>query len=346
METAHSKKITHEKDDLFALKEAVDINFLLDSLGIKATKDTAREIRASCVIHGGDNKSAFRFNKERRSWQCFTNKCHETHGGDIIGLIQGVLGIDFIGALNHLKDMVGDIEGFKKTLSERKFERDRRGFEQQYARPEVPSYVSEEALKAFSPLRSSFFLKEENGAFKAETLNHFEVAGGFTDSYSIVRDVIPIRNIKGNLVAYSLRDTRRNPPDEDNKYILTPGFIKDKVLYNLQYAKMFGAVVPLVVVEGFKSVWRLYEYGIYNVISCVGSAVLPGQIELIKAYATKGVILMLDPDKAGLHGMETAIKDIPKEIPTYPIYMKKEEGGSPAELTFDQAYGYLYEFIR
>ena len=222
--------------DLQALKESVDIHTLLYSLGFKITNENSKEIRCRCAIHGGDNKSAFRFNKSTRTWLCFTHKCQVEHGYDIIGLIKGSLKVDFVGAVNFLKTLVGDNVVSSGFIASQKFSKDRDHFIKNYAKVRKPEYVSEDHLRSYKPLRSRCFMRD---GFTKETLDYFEVAGGFTDKWGVLRDIVPIRDVNGALQAYSLRDTRMNPPDDDYKYIITEGFVKDSVLYNLHNAKIY-----------------------------------------------------------------------------------------------------------
>ena len=355
MRESTTKPSKHQlrKDDIQTLKEAVDLDFLVESLGFNIERDNSKEIRATCAIHGGDNRSAFRLNREKRTWVCFTHKCHEIHGNDLIGLIEGALGTNFIGAVEHLKELVGDVSAYKDRLAARRFKQERQKFLQQYAKVK-PSYVSEDALSKFKHFRSPYFLSK---GFAEDTLDYFEVAGGYTDSHKIVRDIVPIRDVKGELVAYSMRDIRENAPKE-HKYILSDGFAKDSVLYNLNNARLFGTDFPIIVVEGFKSVWRLYEYGIYNVVATMGAAITEGQVRLLKAYALKGAAVMFDPDTAGKDGAEGtfdangkilregAIHLLKPHMPVDIVKMLPSEGEDPADLTLEQAYGYLNGYIR
>lgn len=349
--TQHSQKPTapYKPIDINALKESVDLHNLLYSLGFKITNENPREIRCTCIVHGGDNKSAFRLNKEKRTWICFTHKCHEEYGYDIIGLIKGVLKVDFVGALEHLKKLVGDNVVNASYMAARQFSSSKDSFIREYAKPTKPSYVNEDHLRSYRPLRSQSFLQEDN--FSKETLDYFEVAGGLTDKWNVLRDIIPIRDVNDELQAYSLKDVRRNPPDTSYKYIITEGFIKDSVLYNLNNAKVYAELFPIIVVEGFKSVWRLYDYGIYNVVAAVGSFVTEGQMKLLKAHATKGVVMFFDGDEAGRTGSDLAKEYLTKEgikttvVTIAPEDMKKEDDG-PAELSMEQTYRYLNEFVR
>jgi 5S rRNA maturation endonuclease (ribonuclease M5) len=339
---------SYSNADIQLLKESVDLSTLVFSLGFNITHENSREIRAACIIHGGDNKSAFRLNKETRTWQCFTNKCQNECGYDLIGLIKGVLKIDFLEAVNYLKDLVGDsvLSGALKT--ERYFAKDKDSFIKSYSTPKKPDYVSEDHLTSYRPLRSNVFISKDG--FTNNTLNYFEVSGGLTDDFGILRDIIPIRDVDGVLKAYSLRDTRLNPPDDSYKYIITSGFLKDTVLYNLHNAKLYGNIAPIIVVEGFKSVWRLYDYGIYNVVCTMGSFISPGQVNLLKIYALKGVIIMFDADKAGKSGSILGEEDLKKAgVASISIDISKSvtrESDSPAELSSKILYGYLNDYIR
>ncbi len=339
---------SYDNTDIQLLKESVDLHLLLHSLGFKITNENAKQIRASCAVHGGDNRSAFRLNKQTRTWLCFTSKCQETYGYDIIGLIKGVLKIDFKEAVKYLQDLVGDSVLSNNFKVDRLFSKDRDAFIKSYATSQQPAYVSEDHLISYRPLRSQVMIRQDN--FSNTTLDYFEVAGGLTDEFGILRDIIPIRDVDGALKAYSLKDTRMNPPDDSFKYIITTGFVKDLVLYNLQNAKLYGNITPIIVVEGFKSVWRMYDYGIYNVVCTMGSFLSPGQVQLLKIYALKGVIIMYDADKAGRGGAKLGVEALTKEgIPVVDIditpSVKKETDG-PAELTTDEIYRYLDEYIR
>ena len=331
-----------KNEHLQGLKLMVDPRYLVESLGFTITRDNDSEIRSACIIHGGDNKSAFRFNKNKRSWVCFTKNCQEDHRNDIIGLIQGSLNVDFMEAARYLEEMVGDVSSYKKNLIEDKFKRERNNFIKQYKGTTLSNCVSEDNLKKYTPLRSDRFIKD---GFKQPTLDYYEIAGGYVDGYKVIRDIIPIRDDKGELVAYSLRDIRDNPPDEDYKYILTPGFDKNHVLYNLYNVVPFASRFPIIVVEGFKSVWKLYEQGIYNVVAVMGKTLLPGQKNLLKAYANKGVVIVFDADESGRIGTEQALKDYSTELNITAINIQ-EDGMDPSCLTLEQNYRYLNEYIR
>jgi DNA primase len=276
------------------------------------------------------------------TWVCFTHKCHDAHGNDVISLIQAVTGYNFMGAVKWLKRLVGDIDTEANYIASKR-EREMQAFVEEHGQgAQRPRSVNDHSLQDFKPLRSNYFIKK---GFKPETLDYFEIAGGWKDSQNLIRDIIPIRDDRGKLVAYSLRDIRLNVDDEDYKYILTPGFNKQNCLYNLHRAQDLGADKPIIVVEGFKSVWRLHELGIDNVVAVMGSEVTEGQRFLLCMYALKGVVLFFDNDSAGVEGTNKAIAELSKQMTVRPVFIQEvDENGKgldPADLSDELIYEYL-----
>lgn len=331
------------KERLQVMKDSVDARLLLESLGFKITRETTKELRGPCIIHGGDNTTAFRFNKEKKSWICFSHKCHDFYGSDVISLICAVLKCDFLKAVDYLKGMTGEVSN--DNYYRLKTKQERESFIHSYDNAKIsPSVVNETTLKDFKSMRTNYFV---NTGIKPETLESFEIGGGYIDNEGVVREVIPIRNDHGLLLAYSLRDIRKNISDKeyDNKYVLTPGFEKDTVLYNMNKAKEYGSYLPIIVVEGFKSVWKLYECGIKNVVATIGSSVTEGQCLLLCSYALKGAIIMFDNDKPGINGLTKACEDLKDKLDVIPVYITETDefgkGLDPADLSCKQLYEYL-----
>jgi len=344
MKNSYKDEWEKTRAEIQLLKEAVDCRFLIEALGFNITKETSKEIRATCKLHGGDNPTAFRFNKETRTWVCFTHKCHEVLGHDIIALIRMSENLNFLDAVAYLRELVGGISVDMNKLAQMKAEQEKRAFIREHCQThKVPRYVSEKHLRKHLPLRSNGFITD---GFQRATLDAFEIAGGYVDEEGDVRDIIPIRDIDGTLLAYSLRDVRRNVDiDYESKYKITPGLLKDRVLYNLNRAKDYLADRKLIVVEGFKSVWWLYEMGIYNVVAVMGSVITPGQKTLIYQYAHKGIAILFDNDVPGIIGTNTAFNQLYKKIDVHPIVMYGPEGTDPADLDKDILYKVLENYI-
>jgi DNA primase len=329
------------KDQLDHVKSATDPRYLVESLGIQVERETSKELRGACKVHGGDNKTSFRFNKETKTWVCFSHKCHEIHGNDMIGLIRAMTGEDFMGAVNYLKDLIGYVD---ENIDYEEFRRKKEidNFTAAYAdNRHKPARVNEEHLMRSLILRTNFFRLQ---GFSESTLNHFEVAGGWKDKNDCIREIIPIRDERGALLAYSLRDTRENA-DYDYKYILTPGFDKQTCLYNLHNAAEYCANMPLIVVEGFKSVWRLYEYGIENVVAVMGSEITDGQQLKLCSFAMKGIVVFFDNDAAGVTGTSKALENLSDKMDVRPVYIQERDedgkGLDPADLPKELVYEYL-----
>ena len=335
------------RERIDTVKQIVDPLYVVESLGFKIESETSKEVRCSCIIHGGDNKTAFRLNKDLKTWCCFTHKCNEQYGNDMFGLIRSVNNCGFMDALVYLEELTGSVGISKDELIAYKRKRERQEFIRQHSTSEQrPSIVDKERLKYYKPYRSSFFIDE---GFAPATLDYFEIAGGYSDNDGLVRDIIPIYNDKDELVAYSLRDIRRNVVDTDRKYILTPGFDKSVVLYNLNKAKAVKNL-PLIIVEGFKSVWKLYELGIFNVVACIGSGISKGQADLLCTYASKGVVLFLDNDKAGMEGVKRSYELLKNKVEIFmEIITETDENGKgldPADLSNEQLMYYLNNYIE
>lgn len=333
------------REKLEYLKLSVDPRYLIESLGFEIHRESPKEIRSICIIHGGDNQTAFRFNKDKRTWVCFTHKCHEIYGNDIVSLIKVVMSVDFIGAVEYLQHLTGDV-GDGMGLTETKIHREQEEFIRSYKNLKTPSkIVNEETLTKFK-FRSNSFLHD---GFLNETLNNFEIGGGYTDSFGYTRDVIPIRDDKSHLVAYSLRDTRRNVTNDDFKYILTSEFDKNSTIYNLNKAKRFSEKKPLIVVEGFKSVWKLHEYGIENVVAIMGSRITPGQADLFCQYALKGIVVMFDNDAAGVSGAAQTYEELKNKLDVYLVFITEVDedgrGLDPSDLSKKTIEGYLKKYI-
>jgi DNA primase len=316
----------------------------VESLGLTIQRETPKELRGACAIHGGDNVTSFRFNKEKGTWVCFSHKCHEIFGNDVVGLVKAAQKVEFMDAVKYLSSLVGDFDTDLRAAEYRR-EKERKEF-MGYTKKDVyiPSKVTEEYLNDYKPLRSTYFNSE---GFTNETLNYFEVAGGYKSALdNLIRDVIPIRNTEGKLVAYSLRDIRPDADDE-SKYILTPGFDKDNVLYNLH--RIVPVDKPIIVVEGFKSVWRLWSYGIETVVAVMGSKVTQGQRSLLYSHALHGVVIFFDNDEPGVLGTVDAFESLKSKIDVSSVFITEvDENGKgldPADLDQETVYGYLKGWI-
>jgi len=325
--TSQIQNKEERRSQIMRLKEAINAERLLSTLGFDISRSTIDEVRAPCKVHGGDNKTSFRMSKQTKNWMCFSHGCHEEVGYDVISLVRHMLNLSFSDAIKYLENVAGININDESSYITYKRNKDREDFIKQAAdNRQVPSVLlNEDYFKSFKRFRSDHFEKE---GFPPEILDEFEVGGGYVDKYGFQRDVIPIRDKDGVLKAYSCRDIT-GKADYAYKYLLTKGFDKDKVLYNLHRAKQYmDEKKILIIVEGFKAVWRCHMAGYKNTVACMGSRITTGQQNLLYSNAFT-IILLLDGDDAGMLGTVRAVKDMKGKIniiPKFFPYPDKDPG--------------------
>ena len=135
---------------------------------------------------------------------------------------------------------------------------------------------------------------------KKETIQEFGL--GFCQKGMMSgRIAIPIHNLAGELVAYAGRWPGEQPPEDEAKYKLPPGFHRSLVVYNLHRAKEVARDQCSILVEGYFGCMWVYQAGYNNVAALMGSAMSQEQERLIvEAVGIGGkVSLMFDEDEAG-----------------------------------------------
>lgn len=335
-------KFIEFKDEINVLKSLVNASFIIETLGFKIAHEDRKEIRGACIIHGGDNKTSFRFNKDKGTWACFSHKCHEVYGSDIIGLVRSCLGLSFVDAINYIKDITGYSSVNKDKFYETKASYEKKQFIKKLSEDNGPvkpnnKFIDESVLNKYKEFGPSLLGKY----LSREAIEFFEVGGGHVDKDGFTKDIIPIRGIDGDLVGVSYRDIREHKKIDDKYKTIVN---KDKVLYNLNNALSFCDRLPLIVVEGFKDVWHLYECGIKNVVCVMGSTITSGQCALLYKYASKGVVLMFDNDIAGVSGMIQGYNVLIRRMSVYLVFITATKDGiglDPADLPEKEVKKYL-----
>ena len=147
------------------------------------------------------------------------------------------------------------------------------------------------------------------------------------------RVVIPIHNTEGQLIGYCGRWPGK-PPDDRPKYRLPNGFKKSAEVFNLDRALAQEQGLPLIVVEGFFDVIKLWQLGFHRVVSIMGSSLSARQETLlVEASASRpGLILMFDEDDAGRAGREKALLRLARHLFTRVIALP-QEGLQPDHLS-------------
>ncbi|HEX4622365.1 MAG TPA: toprim domain-containing protein, partial [Myxococcaceae bacterium] len=138
------------------------------------------------------------------------------------------------------------------------------------------------------------------------------------------RLVIPIRDERGQPLAFTARTVR---PDEPRKYINspeTPAYIKGRVIFGLDLAKdEIARKGHAVLMEGQFDVITAHHHGVTNAVASSGTALTDDQVRLLKRF-TDELLLVFDSDRAGREaarkaavtaaqqGMRTRVASVPE----------------------------------
>ncbi len=121
------------------------------------------------------------------------------------------------------------------------------------------------------------------------------------------RIMFPVFDVQGRVVGFGGRVLDDSLP----KYINSPDtkiFKKSNLLYGLHIAKKYITQSnSLIIVEGYMDVIGLFQAGVRNCVATLGTALGEGHITLLSRY-TKTVILLFDPDQAGVLATLRAVK--------------------------------------
>src|SRR2546423_45023 len=307
---------TQASDDAFAeVKAKVDLVKVV-SEHVRLTKRN-RDLWGLCPFHQEDSPS-FKVNPQMQSWYCFG--CERS--GDVFTFVELIEKTDKRGALQMLAERPG-VE-LKKLSPEQKERADvrKRGLDMlklaaqsyEYVLWKMPAgepgrkllesrHVTEETARKFqlgyAPAGRGF---AEYLRAKKRSLTDAQEAGLMrrdgTDFFA-ERLVIPIRDERGQTLAFTARAVRA---DEPKKYINspeTPAYIKGKVLFGLDLARdEIARRGHAVMMEGQFDVITAHQFAVTNAVASSGTALTEEQVRLLKRF-TDELLLVFDSDRAG-----------------------------------------------
>jgi len=332
---------TQASDDAFAeVKAKVDLVKVV-SEHVRLTKRN-RDLWGLCPFHQEDSPS-FKVNPQMQSWYCFG--CERS--GDVFTFVELIEKTDKRGALQMLAERAG-VE-LKKLSPEQKERADVRkrvldmlklaAQYYEYVLWKMPAgesgrkllesrHVSEETARKFqlgyAPAGRGF---AEYLRAKKRSLADAQEAGLMrrdgTDFFA-ERLVIPIRDERGQPLAFTARTVRQ---DEQRKYINspeTPAYIKGRVIFGLDLARdEIARQGHAVLMEGQFDVITGHQFGVTNAVASSGTALTDEQVRLLKRF-TDELLLVFDADRAGRdaarkaavtaaqHGMRTRLATVPE----------------------------------
>jgi DNA primase len=331
---------TQTSDDAFAeVKAKVDLVKIV-SEHVRLTKRN-KDYWGLCPFHQEDSPS-FHVIPQRQIWHCFG--CERS--GDVFTFVELIEKTDKRGALQMLAERAG-VE-LKKLSPEQKERADlrRRILDMlklaaqyyEYVLWKTPAgepgrkllesrRVSEETARKFqlgyAPAGRGF---AEYLRAKKRSLLDAQEAGLMrrdgTDFFA-ERLVIPIRDERGQTLAFTARTVRQ---DEQRKYINspeTPAYIKGRVVYGLDLARdEIARRGHAVVMEGQFDVITAHHFEVANAVASSGTALTDDQVRLLKRF-TDELLLVFDSDRAGReatrkaavlaagHGLRTRVVTVP-----------------------------------
>ena len=331
---------TPSSDDAFAeVKAKVDLVKVVQE-HVRLTKKN-RDFVGLCPFHQEDTPS-FTVHPDRQFWYCFG--CGRS--GDVFTFVELIEKTDKRGALQMLAERAG-VELHKLSPDQKqRVDVRKRVLEMlklaaqyyEYVLWKLPAgepgrkllesrHVSEETARRFqlgyAPAGRGF---AEYLRAKKRSLADAQEAGLMrrdgTDFFA-ERLVIPIRDERGQTVAFTARTVRQ---DEPRKYINspeTPAYIKGRVLFGLDLARdSIARQGTAVLTEGQFDVITCHHFGVTNAVASSGTALTDDQLRLLKRF-TDEVLLVFDADRAGReaarkasvlaaqHGMRSRVATIP-----------------------------------
>lgn len=303
---------------------------VLGWLGFSKITSDSSTVRAPCVVHGGDRKDSFCLYKNTLVWKCFSNKCDEIYGKSFFSLVRAVFKCSFGTAVSMFcSEFAIDRSLFCNDNIDNNSKKDMEFLSCLKHFTNNDYKISKINIDKNPCNYFSLSEPEGGGPFSDDVLNFFNVSDCYIDDFGINRALIPIYNENNVLVGYSGRATVKV---KQRKYLLTENMIAGSILYNLNNAKKTLSDY-IVVVEGYKAVWRLHEYGYDNAVCCMGSLVAPYQIKLL-IQTLKKVVLFLDPDSPGIQGTIITNNKYSSMVSIIPIISEFDK--DPADLTKEE----------
>lgn len=314
------------------IKDRVDFLDLLNHYGARQINSVGDYIRCCCPIHGGDNPTAFVYNKNTKLWYCHTG-CDT--GGSLFDFVMLIEDISFVESIAKIAEIFNiDISNMEIAERASQTQREikqwleymRRKKKQKVNRPFDLAELEYTDLKQVTSFRH----------FTGETLEKYQCL--LADQIKVRRDekvytlknrlIVPIYQ-EGILIGATCRKTKSE--DFGAKWTTLPVNIETGIaLYN------YDSIIkgkPVIVVEGPFDVWNMEQLGFENVVASFGSHLTTDQIKLLQKV-TLDLILCYDPDKAGLKATERVLPEVKNKFNTSIMLLPNQK--DPGELSEDE----------
>jgi len=327
------------------VREASDIAAVIQGYGI-LLKRMGRSLVACCPFHQ-EKSPSFNVNAEGQYFKCFG--CGK--GGDVFTFVELQERVEFREALKILADRAGITLEFDPQAQERhKKEVDWKSYlykvnasaaayfrEMLYADAgkAARTYLEKRGLTEESWERFGLGYAPQGNGLVARLLSQkapmkaLEKAGvvGLRDdgsAYDYFRDrvMFPIADSQGRVIAFGGRVLDGGEP----KYLNTretPLFVKGRTIYGLPQAReAMNERKVAYVVEGYTDVIMCHQFGVQNVVACLGTAITADHVRALRRLCDEARVLT-DSDAAGARAAERSVEvlfqeDMPAQIVRLP----------------------------
>jgi len=313
------------------IKEATDLVALIE--GYLPLKPRGKNLIALCPFHA-ESSPSFNVSREDQFFHCFG--CGKS--GDVFTWLQERDGLTFREAMEVLADRAGiSLEGVWRHRDPEA----KKGPDPYQALAEVAAFFHFALAGAGGQLARSYL--EGRGLTDAIEpwklglhppagellglarqrnlpLDVLEQAGLFRNGREMFagRVMFPIDDERGRTVGFGGRLVPGAPGSEGDgdykppKYYNSPEspfFNKRRVLFGLHRAKQAGQR-RIVVMEGYTDVIACHLAGFTGAVASLGTAFTADHARMVERYATDGLVLMFDGDRAGVQAAERALREL------------------------------------
>ncbi len=307
------------------LREAADI---VAVVGEHLTlRKTGRAYVGLCPFHG-EKTPSFNVSREKGTYYCFGCK----RGGDVIDFVMEIERVPFAEAVERLADRFGvRLPPASPEARRRKDERDQLGEVMEAAQALFTRHVGDDRPRAFLERRgvplevaAAFGLGYAVAEWRVlydELRKRFPervliaaglvVEGDAGRVWDRFRDrvTIPIRNVRGRIVAYGGRALG----DENPKYLNSPEtalFSKSQVLFHLdRAAAAFASAERAIVVEGYFDCIALQHAGFGETVATLGTSLSEHHARELSRRVPR-VVVCFDGDAAGRTAAVAALRTL------------------------------------
>ena len=259
------------------------------------------ELLFRTICHNGDSHKLY-FYKDSMNFHCYTN-CGSM---DILGLLQSIMGISLVDAINYVVNRFGFSDKFQRGFGNQEIpDNDDWAIINKYKKKvqykeelKEIKILDENLLNYFYEIYPESFYKD---GISYKTMKKY----GIMFDIGNYRIIIPHRDEEGNLIAIRCRNLEQELIDTGRKYM--PVILNKQVLsaptsqyffglyYNKETIKRFKKVI---LVESEKAVMQLdtmYPEGMFA-LALSSSSISNFQIDILKSLDVEEVIVALDKE--------------------------------------------------